>query len=99
MLHNSVLAISFYAFPSLIRAIQRQACHIPMLLLFFFQIIVPAHHHMTLHPEILVLDKRGNPTFENLFTDCQNKMKSYSQRSRLMTLAEWKLIMYQFKPT
>lgn len=47
----------------------------------FFQIIMPEHHHMTLHQEIPVLDKQGNLTFENLFTNCQNKIKRYSQKS------------------
>lgn len=42
---------------------------------------MPEHHHMTLHQEIPVLDKQGNLTFENLFTNCQNKIKRYSQKS------------------
>lgn len=37
---------------------------------------------MTPHPEFPVSDEQGNATSENLFTNCQNKIKSNSSERR-----------------
>lgn len=37
---------------------------------------------MTLYPEFPVLDEQGNLTFEDLFTNCQNKIKSNSSEEQ-----------------